>query len=634
MSTTIQRLGALGLLLATAGTGMPLLASPASALPATTEVSVFVSDTDGDGYYGIYRQEAGQPASAATAIVPESNTTDAYDVAVSADGSRIAYVIDTHNSATDAVRERLVVRDISGRIIRTLADVDGNVAGLLAPSLSPDGTTVVWTRVSASSAVVQRGSVVTGAVANVAGGANVFEPVFVDGSTLLGQTMSGAVTLPAAGGTPHTVAGLPAGSYSDVEVSPDGTHLAWSHDPSPGSATASTADVETADFALTNGVGTVSNVTQRATGQDNYSPTWSRDGGTLRYVKYGDSGPGDIFSIALTPGATATQESRTGDELQVATGLLDTAAPGDVVATPFTLAATGATLHWTLPADTDLSGVLITRKLGSTVQRSSVFVAAPSTSFADTGLVLGQTYTYEIAAVDRSGNVGTAAIRQLTTASVAASFTDPTSNGSIVAAFRVTLGSTAAGLHYYANYRALPSTTWTPWLSGVTGGSQVFGSTAATGKAATTSKPGTTYQFRTRVADAYGNSTGTLSSAAAVVPFDQVSAAFNAGRTVAQARNFLGSVRLLNVAGQYGRITVTGNRFQVIGQRCTTCGAFDVYDGRTRVATIDTRATSTQYRAVLYTRTWTTSATRTLVVKARGTSGRPNVILDAFAVRR
>lgn len=49
------------------------------------------------------------------------------------------------------------------------------------------------------------------------------------------------------------------------------------------------------------------------------------------------------------------------------------------------------------------------------------------------------------------------------------------------------------------------------------------------------------------------------------------------------------------------RIAVTGNRFQVIRQRGISCGVLDVYEGSTRVGTVDTLASANQYRMVPYT---------------------------------
>ena len=55
---------------------------------------------------------------------------------------------------------------------------------------------------------------------------------------------------------------------------------------------------------------------------------------------------------------------------------------------------------------------------------------------------------------------------------------------------------------------------------------------------------------------------------------------------------------------------------------------------RRLLTTIDLRAATGDYRAVVWSRTWSTSVTRTVKVVVVGTSGRPRVDLDAFAVLR
>jgi hypothetical protein len=58
-----------------------------------------------------------------------------------------------------------------------------------------------------------------------------------------------------------------------------------------------------------------------------------------------------------------------------------------------------------------------------------------------------------------------------------------------------------------------------------------------------------------------------------------------------------------------------------------------VFDGAVRIGTVDTRATTTISRAVLFTKTWTAKGTHAITIKARGTLGRPSVRLDGFGVR-
>ena len=81
------------------------------------------------------------------------------------------------------------------------------------------------------------------------------------------------------------------------------------------------------------------------------------------------------------------------------------------------------------------------------------------------------------------------------------------------------------------------------------------------------------------------------------------------------------------------KAAVVPGRLQVIGERCASCGVMDVYVDGVRVAGIDTRAASRQARQVLYTRVIKAGVNHSVVIKARGTAGRPNVVIDAIGVR-
>jgi hypothetical protein len=84
----------------------------------------------------------------------------------------------------------------------------------------------------------------------------------------------------------------------------------------------------------------------------------------------------------------------------------------------------------------------------------------------------------------------------------------------------------------------------------------------------------------------------------------------------------------------YARFSLIGNRLQVIGFRCSSCGSFAVYDGATKIATVSTYSSTTVARAVLFTKTYTRSMKRTFTIRPLGTSGHPAVALDGFAMRR
>ena len=83
----------------------------------------------------------------------------------------------------------------------------------------------------------------------------------------------------------------------------------------------------------------------------------------------------------------------------------------------------------------------------------------------------------------------------------------------------------------------------------------------------------------------------------------------------------------------YARLAFLGNRLQVIGTRCASCGAFNLYDGGSFVGSFDTYSSTTKARQVLATLYLNGISSHTFTVKPRATSGRPYVFLDAFAMR-
>lgn len=617
-------------------TVIPLTATPASAVALGTETEYYLSDSDGDFNYELWKRTT--PTGSATLVAgTKSATLTLSDLSASRDGSRFVYLQTTMDSNGNPLRDQVVVRDVSGLGVRVVSDVlESPTAGSYSPAISPDGNTVVWSAFTATGINLVKAAAGAGGSTLVKAG--YFSPVFLDADTLLARNGAGSwETVPLAGGATNATT-LPSNAY-DVTVSADGTHLAWSEDTTTGAAT--TSDVKTATLSVTSGVATIGAATTVATGLENDAPSFSRDGSTVYFVKWdGEAGPGDVWSTpAAGPSTSAAATVTTvADELDVAIGTTDAAnPPGDPTASPATLLGTSATLHWTLPVDADLSGVLISRALSGGATQKTFYWPAPLTAYTDTGLVLGSTYTYTITSVDRSGNLGaTPATRQLTAVQAKPFAYSPTATRFTRTPFTVGFSASAvpSGVLWTVTYRTNSGATWYSWINGVAGTSRTFGSAATTGINATSSYPGVTYQFRVSAVDAYGNSTPVATSTPEVVPFDQTKGSFSGGATYAMSSAWLGSYRLMKVAGSYAKVTLTGNAFFLIGARCATCGVIEVYDGSRLVQVIDTYHATTQPRQVIAAYGYPSVSTHTYTIKVRGTSGRPNVIIDGFGMRR
>jgi hypothetical protein len=634
LSFTLRKVaGTAVLAVAASGLSLPL-APVAHAVGSPVEAEYFIADTDGDFSYELWVR----PTAGGSAVPVAGNAThDIDNLSFSQDGSRLVYLQRTLNATTgDVVSTQIVVRDVSDRLVRVVSSVLESAGEVAQPTLSPGGNEVAWTSYSANGPALYRADVGSGAPALVKGG--YMDPVFVADGTLLARSAANgswaSVTIYGAVTANSTLTS----SAFDLAVSEDGQHLAWAQDTSTSST--STSDIETATLSVVSGVATIGTPVVVATGLANEAPSFSVNGNTLYFVRWdGDQGAGDVWSGPTVPSGgnpPAVSVSTPGDDdYDVAIGTTDdgTAPAAAGTAVPAVLSGTSATVRWSIPADADLSGVLITRKLGSTTQKFEVYVPAPMGSYVDTGLTLGATYTYEITAIDRSDNRATVATRHLMALQAAATFADPTSGTSAKAAFPVSFGPSSSG-RFTVDYLLGGTSTWHRWVTDTAGRTRTFGSVATTGVAATTSTPGASYGFRVQVKDSYGNATALLASAHAVVPFDQTKATLSGGTNVSTTAAFLGSYRRLSKTTDYAKVTLVGSRLQVVGWKCTSCGVFAIYDGSSLVGTVDTRASSTITRTVLFTRTYSSVGTHTFTIRPKATSGRPYVLLDGFAMRR
>lgn len=631
MSFTLRRVaGSVALTVAASALTLPF-AAPASAITAGERVWT-VLDSDGDDAYGLFHSDG---AGATLTKVEESATTSIASLSASADGTRVIYLRYTFLPATEDVKQEVVVRDTSTRQVRVLETKLASTGVYPdVPGLSPDGTKAVWESYSDATELssVRKALVGSGASSQLVG-SDLSPYAFLSNDTVLVQTPEGTpYTIPFAGGTATTVTGLPEEAIN-VTVSPDGSTLAWAK---LKTLTAPfTSDLQIAPVSLNSGIASVGAPTTLDTTTYNRQPAFSRDGSKVFYLKTsGASGAsGDLWSVPVAGGA-ATQYSTAADDVDVAVTKLpsaDVTAPASATALPAVLNGTTPTLRWTLPADTDgdLSGVIVSRT-GKTV-----FVPAPLTSYVDSGLTVGGTYAYTFTAVDRFGNQASGVTRNLRAIKPAAYFGNPTSQYSTKASFPVRFATGGSGSTLYS-VKYLPyGGTLKTWVDAAAGATRTFGVAGnGTTVAGTTAVVGGTYTFYVKAQDEYGNSSAYVTSTKAVVPWDQTKATFSGGTNRTSSAAYRGTFRRLTSNTQYARVTLVGNRLQVIGWKCASCGSFAIYQGNTKIATVSTYSSTLRPRLVLFTKTYTSSATRTFTIRPLGTAGHPVVALDGFAMRR
>ena len=93
-----------------------------------------------------------------------------------------------------------------------------------------------------------------------------------------------------------------------------------------------------------------------------------------------------------------------------------------------------------------------------------------------------------------------------------------------------------------------------------------------------------------------------------------------------------GSARRSSTSGSSARFTATGRSFAWITTTGPTRGKAKIYVNGTFIKTIDLFSATTTYRVQAWTRTYSSSASRTIRVVVSGSGER--VDLDAFAVLR
>jgi hypothetical protein len=181
-----------------------------------------------------------------------------------------------------------------------------------------------------------------------------------------------------------------------------------------------------------------------------------------------------------------------------------------------------------------------------------------------------------------------------------------------------------------ARYELGKSTDGGPWTSVTTSGAAASRSLSAA--------PGHTYRFRVRAVDKAGNvSAWTYGATFTLTGYSEANSriVYSTGWSSASTTSYWGGrVRYATASGARATATVTGRSFSWVSTRGPSRGKARVYVNGTLVATVDLYAASTSAARVVYTKTWSTSATRTVRIHVLGTAGRPRVDLDGVITLR
>ncbi|MGN9776605.1 N-acetylmuramoyl-L-alanine amidase [Micromonospora sp. H33] len=160
------------------------------------------------------------------------------------------------------------------------------------------------------------------------------------------------------------------------------------------------------------------------------------------------------------------------------------------------------------------------------------------------------------------------------------------------------------------------------------------GTFAASGAYATTTKPGVTTTWSMRAQDWAGN-TATSSAAWTPVFIPEANATRTGTWSGYSSSNYLGGSALTATArGASLSWTFTGRSVAFIATTTSTSGQADIYVDGVKVKTVDLRSSTTAYRRIVWTKSWTGSARHTVKIVVVGTSGRPRVITDGLVYVR
>ncbi|GLY79658.1 hypothetical protein Airi01_079250 [Actinoallomurus iriomotensis] len=144
-------------------------------------------------------------------------------------------------------------------------------------------------------------------------------------------------------------------------------------------------------------------------------------------------------------------------------------------------------------------------------------------------------------------------------------------------------------------------------------------------------KPSASTTWSLTAADAAGNTATSAVKRTAALRSDGSSSRTGTWKTTANSHYLGGSGLYSSAKGATASWTVTARSVGLIDKRTTSSGKLYVYVDGAYAATVDTRASSSLYRQIQWTRTWSTSTRHTIKIKVAGTSGRPTIALDGLA---
>jgi hypothetical protein len=147
---------------------------------------------------------------------------------------------------------------------------------------------------------------------------------------------------------------------------------------------------------------------------------------------------------------------------------------------------------------------------------------------------------------------------------------------------------------------------------------------------------GHAYRFRVRAVDEAGNVGAWMTGPTfRLTHYGESSANLKYSGTWSTSTSSVywgGKAKASSQAGAKASLTFTGRSVELVSRKGPARGKAHIYINGVLKAAVDLYASSYQNQRVVWTGSWSSSATRTITVRVAGTAGRPRVDLDAFVV--